>query len=80
MIAKTSTDSRGRRRVFHAALYGNYGKRIARPPLPDPLYDLFDSEIDKCVASKGAGMWTVYEIETLRARIRAEGEIREQAG
>jgi hypothetical protein len=62
LIAKTSTNGRGRRRIFHAALYGNYGKRIAKPPLPDPLYDLFDSEIDKCVASKGAGMWNVYEI------------------
>ena len=62
MIAKASANSRGRRRIFHAALHGHSGKRIARPPQPDPLFDLFDSEIDKCVASTGAGMWHVYEI------------------
>ena len=62
IIAKTSTNSRGRRRIFRAALHGHSGKRMVRPPQPDPLFDLFDSEIDKCVASTGAGMWHVYEI------------------
>lgn len=62
IIAKASAAGRVRRRIFHAALHGHSGKRIARPPQPDPLFDLFDSEIDKCVASAGAGMWSVYEI------------------
>jgi hypothetical protein len=62
VIAKTSTNSRGRRRIFRAALHGHSGKRMVRPSQPDPLFDLFDSEIDKCVASTGAGMWHVYEV------------------
>jgi len=73
VIAKTSADSRGRRRIFHAAMYGNYGKRMARPPMPDPLFDLFDSEIDKCVASTGAGMWHVYEIYNITDEERLNG-------
>ena len=75
VIAKTSADSRGRRRIFHAALYGNYGKRMARPPIPDPLFDLFDSEIDKCVASTGAGMWHVYEIYNITDEERLNGVV-----
>jgi hypothetical protein len=80
VIAKTSANGRGRRRIFHAALYGNYGKRIARPSLPDPLYDLFDSEIDKCVASTGAGMWQVYEICNItdEERLSSVRELREK--
>ncbi len=62
IIAKASANSRGRKRIFHASLHGNSGKRIARPPQPDPLFDLFDSEIDKCVVSAGTGMWNVFEI------------------
>ena len=62
IIAKASAGGKGRRRIFHAALHGHSGKRIARPARPDPLFDLFESEIDKCVASAGAGMWHVYEI------------------
>jgi hypothetical protein len=62
IIAKASTGGKGRKRIFHAALHGHSGKRIARPSRPDPLFDLFESEIDKCVASMGAGMWHVYEI------------------
>jgi hypothetical protein len=62
VIAKTSAGGRGRRRIFRAALHGHSGKRMVRPSQPDPLFDLFDSEIDKCVASTGAGMWHVYEI------------------
>jgi hypothetical protein len=62
IIAKASAGGKGRRRIFHAALHGHSGKRIARPVQPDPLFDLFESEIDKCVASAGAGMWHVYEI------------------
>jgi hypothetical protein len=62
ILAKASVRGKGRRRIFHAALHGNSGRRIARPPQPDPLFDLFDSEIDKCVASAGTGMWNVFEI------------------
>ena len=62
LIAKTTADSSRRRKIFHAALHGHSGKRMARPPQPDPLFDLFDNEIDRCVASTGAGMWHVYEI------------------
>lgn len=86
IIAKASANSRGKRRIFHAALHGHSGRRIAKPPQPLPLFDLFDGEIDKCVASAGAGMWHVYEIfnitdeerldsiqELLETRKEAEG-------
>jgi hypothetical protein len=62
VIAKASASSGGRRRIFHAALHGHSGRRIAKPPQADPLFELFDREIDKCVASAGAGMWHVYQI------------------
>ena len=72
IIAKTSTGGAGRRRIFHAALHGHSGKRIAKPTQPDPLFDLFDNEIDKCVASTGAGMWHVYEIYNVTDEERLE--------
>lgn len=72
IIAKASTGGAGRRRIFHAALHGHSGKRIARPPQPDPLFDLFESEIDKCVASAGAGMWHVYEIYNVTGEERLD--------
>ncbi len=65
VIAKATADSRGRRRIFHAALHGASGRRIANLSRPDPLFELFDAEIDKCVASAGAGMWTVFEIHNI---------------
>ena len=76
IIAKTSTNSRGRRRIFRAALHGHSGKRMVRPPQPDPLFDLFDSEIDKCVASTGAGMWHVYEIYNITDEERLDSILR----
>ncbi|HZW35895.1 MAG: hypothetical protein ACM319_00560 [Deltaproteobacteria bacterium] len=72
ILAKASVRGKGRRRIFHAALHGNSGKRIARPPQPDPLFDLFDSEIDKCVASTGTGMWNVFEIYNIADEERLE--------
>lgn len=72
VIAKASAGSNERRRIFHAALHGHSGKRIARPPHPDPLFELFDREIDKCVASAGAGMWRVYEIYNVTDEERLE--------
>jgi hypothetical protein len=62
IIARASADAAGRRRIFHAALHGLGGKRIARPSLPDPVFEVFDGAIDRCVASSGPGMWRVYEI------------------
>ncbi|MBI5577299.1 MAG: hypothetical protein HY896_13185 [Deltaproteobacteria bacterium] len=86
IIAKASANGNGRRRIFHAALHGHSGKRIAKMAHPDPLFELFEHEIDKCVASKGTGMWHVYEIyniideerldsivELLERRMDAEG-------
>ena len=62
IIARAAADAAGRRRIFHAALHGLGGKRIARPSLPDPVFEVFDGAIDRCVASSGPGMWRVYEI------------------
>jgi hypothetical protein len=62
IIARASADAGGRRRIFHAALHGLGGKRIAKPSRPDPVFEVFDGAIDRCVASSGPGMWRVYEI------------------
>jgi len=62
IIARASADAGGRRRIFHAALHGLGGKRIAKPSSPDPVFEVFDGAIDRCVASSGPGMWRVYEI------------------
>ena len=62
IIARASADAGGRRRIFHAALHGLGGKRIAKPSQPDPVFEVFDGAIDRCVASSGPGMWRVYEI------------------
>ena len=62
IIARASADSGGRRRIFHAALHGLGGKRIAKPSRPDPVFEVFDGAIDRCVVSSGPGMWRVYEI------------------
>lgn len=62
IIARASADAGGRRRIFHAALHGLGGKRIARPSRPDPVFEVFDGAIDRCVTSTGPGMWRVYEI------------------
>ena len=62
IIARASADTHGRRRIFHAALHGLGGKRIAKPSRPDPVFEVFDGAIDRCVASSGPGMWRVYEI------------------
>src|SRR5512134_2682596 len=62
IIARASADAQGRRRIFHAALHGLGGKRLARPSRPDPVFEVFDGAIDRCVASTGPGMWRVYEI------------------
>jgi len=62
IIARASADAGGRRRIFHAALHGLGGKRIASPSRPDPVFEVFDGAIDRCVASSGPGMWRVYEI------------------
>ncbi|PWB66272.1 MAG: hypothetical protein C3F14_04345 [Deltaproteobacteria bacterium] len=73
ILAKASVRGKGRRRIFHAALHGNSGRRIARPVQPDPLFELFDSEIDKCVASAGTGMWNVFEIYNIADEDRLDG-------
>jgi len=62
IIARASADAHGRRRIFHAALHGLGGKRLAKPSRPDPVFEVFDGAIDRCVASTGPGMWRVYEI------------------
>jgi len=62
IIARASPDAQGRRRVFNAALHGLGGKRMANPSRPDPVFEVFDGAIDRCVASTGPGMWRVYEI------------------
>ncbi|MBP2683657.1 MAG: hypothetical protein H6Q79_1696 [Deltaproteobacteria bacterium] len=62
IIARASADTYGRRRIFHAALHGLGGKRLAKPFKPDPVFEVFDGAIDRCVASTGPGMWRVYEI------------------
>lgn len=62
IIARASADSHGRRRIFHAALHGLGGKRLAKPSRPDPVFEVYDGAIDRCVASTGPGMWRVYEI------------------
>lgn len=62
IIARASADAHGRRRIFHAALHGLGGKRLAKPYKPDPVFEVFDGAIDRCVASTGPGMWRVYEI------------------
>jgi hypothetical protein len=62
IIARASADAQGRRRIFHAALHGLGGKRLAKPSGPDPVFEVFDGAIDRCVASTGPGMWRVYEI------------------
>jgi len=72
IIAKASANSKGRRRIFHAALHGHSGKRIAKPAQPDPFFELFDREIDQCVASTGSGMWRVYEIYNITDEERLE--------
>lgn len=62
IIARASADAQGRRRIFHAALHGLGGKRLAKPSRQDPVFEVFDGAIDRCVASTGPGMWRVYEI------------------
>ena len=62
IIARASADAGGRRRIFHAALHGLGGKRIAKPSVSDPVFEVFDGAIDRCVTSSGPGMWRVYEI------------------
>jgi len=62
IIARASADAQGRRRIFNAALHGLGGKRLAKPSGPDPVFEVFDGAIDRCVASTGPGMWRVYEI------------------
>ena len=62
IIARASADAHGRRRIFHAALHALGGKRLAKPSRPDPVFEVFDGAIDRCVASTGPGMWRVYEI------------------
>ncbi|HLN91968.1 MAG TPA: hypothetical protein VK429_08940 [Patescibacteria group bacterium] len=62
IIARASADGHGRRRIFHAALHGLGGKRLAKPSRPDPVFEVFEGAIDRCVASTGPGMWHVYEI------------------
>jgi len=62
IIARASADAHGRRRIFHAALHGLGGKRLAKPSRPDPVFEVFDGAIDRCVTSTGPGMWRVYEI------------------
>ena len=62
IIARASADAQGRRRIFHAALHGLGGKRLAKPSGPDPVLEVFEGAIDRCVASTGPGMWRVYEI------------------
>jgi hypothetical protein len=62
IIARASADANGRRRIFNAALHGLGGKRLAKTPNPDPVFEVFDGAIDRCVASTGPGMWRVYEI------------------
>ena len=62
IIARASADAHGRRRIFHAALHGFGGKRLAKPSRPDPVFEVYDGAIDRCVASTGPGMWRVYEI------------------
>ena len=62
IIARTAANGQGRRRIFHAALHGTSGRRIARPNPAEPMFELFEREIDKCAASAGPGMWNVYEI------------------
>jgi hypothetical protein len=62
IIARASADAYGRRRIFHAALHGFGGKRLPKPSRPDPVFEVFDGAIDRCVASTGPGMWRVYEI------------------
>ncbi len=62
IIARASADTHGRRRIFHAALHGLGGKRLAKPSRPDPVFEVYDGAIDRCVASTGPGMWRVYEI------------------
>jgi hypothetical protein len=62
IIARASADTHGRRRIFNAALHGLGGKRLAKPSRPDPVFEVFDGAIDRCVASTGPGMWRVYEI------------------
>jgi hypothetical protein len=73
IIARASADAQGRRRIFHASLHGLGGKRIAKPPRPDPLFDLFDGAIDRCVASTGPDMWRVYEIYNIPDEERLDG-------
>lgn len=73
IVAKASADAYGRRRIFHAALHGFGGKRIAKPPRPDPVFDVFDGAIDRCVASTGPGMWRVYEIYNVPDEERLDG-------
>jgi hypothetical protein len=62
IIARASPDAQGRRGIFHAALHGLGGKRLAKPSRPDPVFEVFDGAIDRCVASTGPGIWRVYEI------------------
>ncbi len=62
IVARTAANGQGRRRIFHAALHGTSGKRIARPVPGEPMFEMFEREIDKCAASTGPGMWHVYEI------------------
>lgn len=62
IVARTAANGQGRRRIFHAALHGTSGKRIARPVPGEPMFEMFEREIDKCAASAGPGMWHVYEI------------------
>jgi hypothetical protein len=60
IIARASADAQGRRRIFHAALHGLGGKRLANPGRSRVRG--IRRAIDRCVASTGPGMWRVYEI------------------
>ncbi len=80
IVARTAANGQGRRRIFHAALHGTSGRRIARPSPAEPMFELFEREIDKCAASAGPGMWHVYEIFNIpdEERLDAVAELLER--
>jgi len=55
IIARASADTHGRRRIFHAALHGLGGKRLAKPSRPDPVFEVFDGAIDGASPPPGRG-------------------------
>src|SRR5512135_222858 len=72
IVARTAANGQGRRRIFHAALHGTSARRIARPVPGEPMFEMFEREIDKCAASAGPGMWHVYEIFNIPDEERLE--------